>query len=290
MHAIGHYILKNTRNKKVLYVSSEMFTNELINAIRDGKVGTFKNKYRNIDVLLIDDIQFLEGKERTQEEFFHTFNALYDRNSQIVISSDRPPGKLTNLDDRLTSRFAWNVAADIQPPDYETRVAILMKKAQSEDIEITDEINEVISLIAGKIKKNVRILEGSFTRIISFSALMNRPINTHLAREVLTDMLSSSEMKITEDTIKKIVANYYGVTIKDIDSTKRNRNFAYPRQIAMYLCKEMTDSSLPKIGKAFGGKDHTTVLHAHKKIAKEIEENEETKSVIEELKKKINES
>lgn len=290
MHAIGHYVLKNFDNKRVLYVSSEMFTNELINAIRDKEIGSFKSKYRDIDVLLIDDIQFIEGKERTQEEFFHTFNALYDRNSQIVISSDRSPQKLTSLDNRLTSRFLWSVSADIQPPDYETRVAILMNKASMENIEITDDVMEVIELIASKIKLNVRVLEGAFTRVISFSTLLKRPINTHLAREVLTDMLSQNEMKITIDSIKKTVAKYYEISVKDIDSSKRNRNFAFPRQVAMYLSKEMTDNSLPKIGESFGGKDHTTVLHAHKKIAKELETNEELADTIEELKKKINES
>ena len=290
MHAIGHYILKNFDNKRVLYVSSEMFTNELINAIRDKDTDSFKRKYRDIDVLLIDDIQFIEGKERTQEEFFHTFNALYDRNSQIVISSDRSPQKLTSLDSRLTSRFLWSVSADIQPPDYETRVAILMNKAASENIEISDDIKDVIQLIASKIKINVRVLEGAFTRVISFSSLLNKPINTHLAREVLTDMLSQSEMKVTVDLIKKVVAKYYDITVKDIDSAKRNRIYSHPRQIAMYLSKEMTDRSLPKIGESFGGKDHTTVLHACKKITKEMEEDQEMQETIEELMKIINES
>lgn len=289
MHAIGHYILNNFDNKKILYVSSEMFTNELINAIRDKEIGSFKKKYRNIDVLLIDDIQFIEGKDRTQEEFFHTFNALYDRNKQIVISSDRPPQKLTSLDERLTSRFLWSVSADIQPPDYETRVAILMNKAALENIDMSDDVKEVIYLIAEKIKFNVRKLEGAFTRIVSFSTLLHKPINRTLAKEVLKDMLSSSEMKITIDSIKKSVANYYGISVKDMDSAKRNRNFAFPRQVAMYLSKEMTDNSLPKIGESFGGKDHTTVLHAHKKISSELENDQALSDVIDELKRIISE-
>ncbi|MEA4921975.1 MAG: chromosomal replication initiator protein DnaA [Eubacteriaceae bacterium] len=289
MHAIGHYILNNFDNKKILYVSSEMFTNELINALRDKEIGSFKKKYRNIDVLLIDDIQFIEGKDRTQEEFFHTFNALYDRNKQIIISSDRPPQKLTSLDERLTSRFLWSVSADIQPPDYETRVAILMNKATAENIEITEDVKDVISLIAEKIKMNVRELEGAFTRIISFSTLLKKPINTVLAKEILKDMISSSEMKISINGIKKTVSKYYGISIKDMDSAKRNRNISFPRQIAMYLSKELTDNSLPKIGEAFGGRDHTTVLHAHKKISGEMTENESLKNDIIDLKAIINE-
>lgn len=288
MHAIGHYILKNFDNKKILYVSSEMFTNELINALRDKEIGSFKKKYRNIDVLLIDDIQFIEGKDRTQEEFFHTFNALYDRNKQIIISSDRPPHKLTSLDERLTSRFLWSVSADIQPPDYETRVAILMNKATAENIEIDENVKEVISLIAEKIRQNVRELEGAFTRIVSFSTLLQKPIDTSLAKEILKDMLSSSEMTITIASIKKAVAKYYGITIKDMDSAKRNRSLAFPRQIAMYLSKEMTDHSLPQIGDAFGGRDHTTVLHACKKITAELETDPGLKNTIDDLKNIIN--
>lgn len=290
MHAIGHYILKNFNNKKILYVSSEMFTNELINSIRDKEIGSFKKKYRGVDVLLIDDIQFIEGKERTQEEFFHTFNALYDMNKQIIISSDRSPKKLTSLDDRLTGRFLWSVSADIQPPDYETRVAILMNKAAVENIEMTDDVIDVISLIAEKITINVRELEGAFTRIVSFSTLLKKPITTTLAKDILKDMLSSSELKITIDSIKKAVSKYYGISVKDMDSAKRNRNFAFPRQIAMYLSKELTDNSLPKIGDSFGGKDHTTVLHACKKISAELETDSALQDIIEELKRIINEN
>jgi chromosomal replication initiator protein len=289
MHAIGHYILKNFSDKKILYVSAEMFTNELIKALRDGEIGSFKKKYRSIDVLLIDDIQFIEGKDRSEEEFFYTFNTLYDRNKQIIISSDRPPQKLTQLDDRLTSRFLWSVSADIQPPDYETRVAILTNKASEQNIEINDDILEVIAMIARRIKKNVRELEGAFTRIVSFSTLLHRDINTSLAREILKDMLTADEMQVTIDSIKRAVSKYYGISIKEMDSSRRSRNIAYPRQIAMYLSKEMTDNSFPRIGDAFGGRDHTTVIHAHKKIGGELEKDKSLQESIEELKKIIGE-
>lgn len=290
MHAIGHYILKNHMGKKVLYVSSEIFTNELISALRDKKIGSFKKKYRNIDVLLIDDIQFIEGKDSTQEEFFHTFNALYDRNKQIIISSDRPPQKLTSLDDRLTSRFLWSVTADIQPPDYETRVAILMNKAEVENVEITEDVLGVINLIAEKIKFNVRELEGAFTRIVSFSTLLKKPINMSLAKDTLKDILSSSDLMVTTDSIKKVVCKYFGITLKDMDSAKRNRSLSYPRQLAMYLSKEMTDNSYPKIGDAFGGRDHTTVLHAYNKISDEIKIDTQTEETVNALIQLINEN
>lgn len=290
MHAIGHYILRHYKDKKVLYVSSEIFTNELITALREKKMDAFKRKYRNIDVLLIDDIQFIEGKDSTQEEFFHTFNTLYDRDKQIVISSDRSPQKLVSLDERLTSRFLWSVTADVTPPDYETRVAILRNKAELENIELTPDVDAVINLICEKIKYNVRELEGAFTRIVSFSTLLHRPINTALAKDILKEILSTAEMKITIDTVKKAVSKYYGVTIKDIDSAKRTKNLTYPRQVAMYLSKEMTENSLPKIGQAFGGKDHTTVLHACKKITEQLKTDDELKSEVEELTQIINES
>lgn len=293
MHAIGHYILEHYPDKNVLYVSSEMFTNELIKSLEDNKktrMRAFKNKYRNLDVLLIDDIQFIEGKEATQEEFFHTFNALYDMNKQIIISSDRAPNKLTKLDDRLTSRFQWNLTVDIQPPDYETRVAILKKKAEEENLVIDDELMEVIGLIAEKIKFNIRELEGAFTRITSFAAIMNEEITVKFARNILKDILTSVDFNITCETIKKTVCKHFNIKIADIESSKRTRNLAFPRQIAMYLCREMIGTSLPKIGEAFGGKNHTTVLHAIDKISEEIKENEETASIIENLKDEINEN
>ena len=276
MHAIGHEILKNNKKKKVLYISSEMFTNELINSINSKNVAQFKKKYRNIDVLLIDDIQFIEGKEATEIEFFHTFETLYNKNKQIVISSDRPPQKLTGLDERLRSRFLWNVTADIQPPDFETRVAILQSKAEIEGIELNDDVNQVIYMIAEKIKYNVRELEGAFTRIVSFSVIMKKPISMALAKSTLNDIVTSSDMKITMKSIKNEVSKYYGITIKDMDSKKRSRNIVLPRQIAMYLCKEMTDNSLPQIGKEFGGRDHTTVLHACNKISDSLYDLQDT--------------
>ena len=288
MHAIGHHILKNSSNTKILYVSSEMFTNELIKALQDKRIDVFKNKYRNIDVLMIDDIQFIEGKERTQEEFFHTFEALHERNKQIIISSDRPPKKLTNLDDRMTSRFMMGLPADIQPPDFETRVAILNTKAKEQNLEINEDTDAVISLIANRIKYNVRELEGAFTRIVSFAQIMHKPINESLARDVLKDILTASyENKVNIENIKKAVSQYYGINEKDMDSKKRSRNIAYPRQIAMFLSKEMTDSSLPKIGTQFGNRDHTTVLYAHNKIKDDIDSDDTLKGEIDELKQII---
>lgn len=291
MHAIGHYILEHYPEKTVLYVSSEMFTNELIRSLEDNKktkMRAFKNKYRNVDVLLIDDIQFIEGKEATQEEFFHTFNTLYDLNKQIIISSDRAPNKLTKLEDRLTSRFQWNMIADIQPPDYETRVAILKKKAELENVEINEDLFEVIGLIAEKIKFNIRELEGAFTRITSFSAMLGEKITVKFARNILKDILPSGDMKISCESIKKIVCKHFNIKIADIESSKRTRNLAFPRQIAMYLCRDITDTSLPKIGEAFGGRDHTTVLHAYEKISAEIKTNPSTAETVEELRDEIN--
>ena len=292
MHAIGQYILKNEPDKKVLYVSSEMFTNELIRAIKDnknsqGKLEQFKKKYRNVDVLLIDDIQFLEGKDATQVEFFHTFNTLYEYEKQIVISSDKHPSKLTDLDDRLRSRFQWNIVADIKPPDYETRVAILRNKAELEQVPIDDDLLEVIDLIAEKVKFNIRELESAFTRIISYSTIFKEHINVKFARKNLNDIFSTKDFNINCETIKKAVCKKYGIKISDIESSKRKREFSYPRQIAMYLCREMTDSSLPKIGEYFGGRDHTTVLHAYDKIASEIKTNEILADEIKKLKENI---
>lgn len=275
MHAIGHYILKNNPSLKVLYVSSEMFTSELIKAIQDkknynNKMRAFKNKYRNVDVLLIDDIQFIEGKESTQAEFFHTFNALYEFEKQIVISSDRHPSKLTDLDERLRSRFQWNIIADIQPPDFETRVAILRNKAELEKVVIDDDMLEVINLIAEKVKFNIRELESALTRIISYSKIFGERITVKFARKNLNDIFSTSDFNITCESIKKEVCKKYNIKVSDIESAKRKREFSHPRQVAMYLCRELTDSSLPKIGECFGGRDHTTVLHAYDKISSEL--------------------
>ena len=275
MHAIGQHIMRTNPSLKVLYVSSEMFTSELIQALQDpvhknSKLNAFKAKYRTVDVLLIDDIQFIEGKDSTQLEFFHTFNTLYSHNKQIVISSDRHPNKLRDLDERLTSRIKSNIMADIQPPDFETRVAILRKKAEEEGIMIDSNTLEVIDLLAEKIKFNIRELDSALLRVISFSKFKNQPITAKFAKEYLTDIFSLRDIDISCESVKKAVCKKYNIKITDIESKKRNREFSMPRQIAMYICREMTDLSYPKIGESFGGRDHTTVLHACEKINKQI--------------------
>lgn len=289
MHAIGHYIVRNGPKLKVLYVSSEMFTNELIKAIRENKTMEFRNKYRSIDVLLIDDIQFIEKKESVQEEIFHTFNTLYEADKQIILSSDRPPKEIATLEERLRSRFEWGLIADIQPPDFETRVAILCKKAELEDIPVNEEFMEVIKVIAEKILYNIRELEGAFIRVVAYASLTGQSINRELAKEVLKDVFSSKEKYITPEVIKKHVCQHFNVKITDMDSPKRSRNISFPRQIAMYLCRSMTDLSLPKIGEAFGNRDHTTVLHACDKISSETNTNQVLKEVIHTIEDSIRE-
>lgn len=286
MHAIGHYILQNNPKSKVVYVSSEKFTNELINSIKDDKNVDFRNKYRNIDVLLIDDIQFIAGKERTQEEFFHTFNALYEANKQIILSSDRPPKEIPTLEDRLRSRFEWGLIADIQAPDFETRMAILKKKADVENLNIP---NEVMVYIATKIKSNIRELEGALIRIVAFSSLTNKEISVELAAEALKDIISSKQSKqVTIDLIQDVVANYFNLKVEDLKSSRRTRNVAFPRQIAMYLSRKLTDMSLPKIGEEFGGRDHTTVIHAYEKISSNLKVDESLQNAVNDLTKRIN--
>lgn len=280
MHAIGHLIVRNTPNLKVLYVSSEMFTNEFIKAIRDNNTAGFRNKYRNIDVLLIDDIQFLENKERVQEEIFHTFNTLYDAGKRIILSSDRPPKAIATLEERLRSRFEWGLIADIQPPDFETRVAILCKKAELEEIPVSEDFMDVIKVIAEKIQNNVRELEGAFIRVVAYASLTGQPIDKDLAKEVLKDVFSATNRVVNPDVIKEYVCRHFNIKISDIESAKRSRNLAFPRQIAMYICRNLTDLSLPKIGEAFGNRDHTTVLHSCDKINKEILTNTALKEVI----------
>lgn len=292
MHAIGHYIMKLYPSLKVLYVSTEMFASELIQALQDpmnknSKLNSFKTKYRGVDVLLIDDIQFLEGKEACQIEFFHTFNTLYGLNKQIVISSDRHPNKLRDLDERLTSRFKSNIMADIQPPDFETRVAILRKKAEEEGIEIDAETLDVIDLIAEKVKFNIRELGSALTRVQSFAKFKNHKITVKFAKEHLTDIFSVHDINISCESVKKAVCRKYNIKITDIESSKRKREFSHPRQIAMYLCRELTDLSLPKIGDSFGGKDHSTVLHAYDKICKEMKINPALAEEIKDLKEDI---
>ena len=285
MHAIGHYILQNNPNAKVVYVSSEKFTNELINAIKDDKNEEFRTKYRSVDVLLIDDIQFIAGKERTQEEFFHTFNTLHEANKQIILSSDRPPKEIPTLEDRLRSRFEWGLIADIQAPDFETRMAILKKKADVEKLNVP---NEVMVYIATKIKSNIRELEGALIRIIAYSSLTNREVTVDLATEALKDIISNKQNKsITIDLIQDVVATYFNLRVEDLKSQRRTRNVAYPRQIAMYLSRKLTDMSLPKIGEEFGGRDHTTVIHAYEKISESLNKDESLEHTINDITKKL---
>lgn len=288
MHAIGHYVLEHHPDKNVMYLSSEKFTNEFINSIMENKAENFRNKYRNVDILLVDDIQFLAGKEQTQEEFFHTFNTLHEENKQIIISSDRPPREIPTLEDRLRSRFEWGLITDISPPDLETRIAILSKKAKAEGL--TDISSEVMHYIANQIDTNIRELEGALVRVVAYSSLVNEDINTELATEALKDIIPNKQPKtITPKVIQNVIAENYDLKLSDFLSKKRTRAIAYPRQIAMYLTRELTELSLPKIGQEFGGRDHTTVIHAHNKIIKELETDEnlanKIKSLTEEIKK-----
>ncbi len=285
MHAIGHRIKQNHPHMKVLYISSEKFTNELINSIRDGNPESFRQKYRNIDVLLVDDIQFLSKKEHTQEEFFHTFNTLHEANKQIIISSDRPPREIPTLEDRLRSRFEWGLITDIQPPDLETRIAILRKKALIEGFTMP---NDVMVFIASRIDNNIRELEGALIRVIAYASLTNQIIDMNLATEALKDIFPNSRPKqITMELIQQIVAVYFKIKQEDLIAKKRTRNVTYPRQIAMYLCRELTETSLPRIGEIFGGRDHTTVIHAHDKISRERNEDAKLNNILKEITKRI---
>ncbi len=289
MHSIAHFILKNNPKAKILYVTSEKFTNELIDAIRNKNNTTtteFREKYRNNDVLLIDDIQFIIGKESTQEEFFHTFNTLYESKKQIIISSDKPPKEIETLEERLRSRFEWGLTVDIQSPDYETRMAILRKKEEMEGYNID---NEVIKYIATNIKSNIRELEGALTKIVALSKLgTNREITTALAEEALKDLISpNASREVTPESIMQVVCDHFGITQQDIASQKRSRDIVIPRQIVMYLCRDMTDTPLQTIGKYIGGRDHTTIIHGAEKIANDLEKNESLRATIDLLKKKI---
>lgn len=291
MHSIAHFILNADPEKKVLYVTSETFTNELIDSIRNGNntaMTKFREKYRNVDVLLIDDIQFIIGKEATQEEFFHTFNDLHGNKKQIIISSDKPPKDIETLEARLRSRFEWGLIADISYPDFETRMAILRKKEENDGYNIDD---DVIKYIATNIKSNIRELEGALNKLVALSNLENREITVKLAEEALLDIISPDEKKeITPSLIISIVAEHFHITEEDIKSKKRNAEIVYPRQIAMYLCSNMTSAGLNKIGEEMGKRDHSTVLHGSKKIAAEIKKSDSTRNTVEILKKKINPS
>jgi chromosomal replication initiator protein len=264
MHAIGHSLRTRNNSLKLTYISSEKFMNELINAIKYDKTIMFRDKYRNIDVLLMDDIQFLAGKERTQEEFFHTFNALYDAQKQIVISSDCPPREISTLEERLHSRFEWGLIADIQPPDLETKVAILKRKADIEKIDLPD---NVALFIASKIKSNIRELEGSLVRLVAYASLKGLAIELDLAQEVLRNIIAEETEGVSIELIQRAVASHYGLKVADLKSKSNAKLIAEPRQVAMYLCKLLTKASLPEIGREFSGKHHTTVLHSINKIA-----------------------
>lgn len=285
MHSIAHFILDHNPTAKVLYVTSETFTNELILSIQNNKNEAFRNKYRNIDVLLIDDIQFISKKEGTQEEFFHTFNALYESTKQIIISSDRPPKEIETLEDRLRSRFEMGLIADIQPPDYETRIAILRKKAERDNLQVPD---DVMAYIAKNIASNIRELEGALTRIVAFSTLTNQNISIPLAENSLKDIFSeNASAPLTVELIQEIVAAHYNIRIEDIQGSKKPKNIAFPRQVSMYLSRKLLDLSLPKIGEKFGGRDHSTVMHAVSKIEKMLETDTVLQGTVFQLEKQI---
>ena len=285
LHAIGHYVRSLYTGAKVRYVSSEEFTNEFINAIRDDRQDRFKRKYRDVDVLLIDDIQFLADKESTQEEFFHTFNTLHNANKQIVVSSDRPPKRLETLEDRMRTRFEWGLTTDIQPPELETRIAILRKKAAQDRLAVP---GDVLEFIAERIERNIRELEGALIRVTAFASLNRQPVDTPLAEIVLRDLIpDSAASEITAPTIMAVTADYFGITIDEMCGPGKTKALAQARQIAMYLCRELTDLSLPRIGQTFGGRDHTTVMHADKKIRNEIAQRRKTFEQVQELTARI---
>ena len=277
MHAIGQYLLKQTPNTKLTYISSERFMNEMINAVRYDKILTFRERYRTIDILLVDDIQFLAGKVGTQTEFFHTFNSLYDAQKQIVLSSDCLPAEIPSLEERLRSRFQWGLIADIQPPDLETKVAILKKKAGAEGVPLPDDVS---LYIAGKIRSNVRELEGSLIRLIAYASLTGTEISLSLAQEVLRDLLDHDDQTVTIETVQRFVANYYKLKIADLKSRNNSKSVTLPRQIAMYLVKSLTNHSLPQIGKSFGGKHHSTVIHSIKKIDERCKRDSEFRTLV----------
>ncbi len=280
MQAIGHFLLEKNRSLKILYIPSERFTNHLISAIQNRTMSKFREKYRNMGALLIDDIQFIAGKESTQEEFFHTFNTLYDSHKQIVVTSDRSPKEIPRLEERLISRFEWGLVTDIQPPDMETRVAILRKKAERDALVIPDEVTD---FIAQKFRLNIRELEGALIRVAANSSLMNQPITLASAGEVLKNLLVESEERLSMEVVHEAVANYFQVSASDMKSKRRSRSIAYPRQIAIFLIRELTSHSLSEIGAQFGGRDHTTVLHAYGKIAREIQTDDQTRKTINHL-------
>jgi chromosomal replication initiator protein len=284
LHAIGNRFLERNPGSRVMYITSETFMNELINSIRYEKMPAFRSRYRNMDLLLIDDIQFIAGKEKTQEEFFHTFNTIYESHKQIVLSSDKVPRDIPDLEERLRSRFEWGLIADIQSPDLETKIAILRKKAEQNSIALPD---DVALFIANHITSNIRELEGSLIRLGAYASLGAREITVDFARETLKDLLASGERTITVEEIKREVASFFGVKVADLASKRRTQDFVHPRQIAMYLCRQLTSSSLPAIGKVFGGRDHSTVIHAIKLVALKMENSVELKNTVDILTRRI---
>ena len=282
LQAIGQYVGEHTRKLTVRYITSESFMNDFINSLRDKRIEGFKQRYRTYDLLLIDDIQFLEHKERIQEEFFHTFNSLYEAGRQIVISSDRPPREISTLEERLRSRFEWGLITDIQPPDLETRIAILRKKVKTDGIHVPDP--QVLTFIAGRVSTNIRELEGALTRVVAFSSLTARPMTVELAQDVLKDVFPQGEApEVSIERIQTAVSERFGLSMEELCGDRRSQNIVYPRQVAMYLSRELTDASLPKIGREFGGRDHTTVIHATSKIARMIREDRSVYNLVQEL-------
>ncbi len=286
LQAVAQYVAEHSSDLSVRYVTSETFMNDFINSLRDKRIEGFKQRYRTYDLLLIDDIQFFEHKERIQEEFFHTFNSLYEAGRQIVISSDRPPREISTLEARLRSRFEWGLITDIQPPDLETRIAILRKKVKTDGIHVPDP--QVLTFIAGRILTNIRELEGALTRVVAFSSLTGRPMTVELAQDVLKDVFPQGEAaQVSIDRIQETVSERFGLSITELCGDKRSQNIVYPRQVAMYLSRELTDSSLPKIGREFGGRDHTTVIYATSKIARLIREDRSVYNLVQELTARI---
>src|SRR3989440_6291363 len=285
MHAIGHEVHDRFPRKRVVYLTSEQFTNEVISSIATARMGEFRHKYRTVDVLLIDDVPFLAGKDRTKEEFFHTFNALHEINKQIVISSDRPPKEIPTLEDRLRSRFEQGLLADIQPPDFETRLAILRSKLSANANLVSE---AVLTFIAHKVQKNIRELEGALTRVLAFSAIHQRPVDEEEAARLLEDIIPAGNRRpLTIDRIQETVAEYYSVSVEDMKSKRRDKHIVFPRQVAMYVVREETPSSLPVIGQAFGGRDHTTALHSIEKIINELKEDERLRYEVQSIREQL---
>jgi chromosomal replication initiator protein len=286
LQAIGQYVGAHSKKLSVRYITSETFMNDFINSLRDKRIEGFKQRYRTYDLLLIDDIQFLEHKERIQEEFFHTFNSLYEAGRQIVISSDRPPREISTLEERLRSRFEWGLITDIQAPDLETRIAILRKKVKTDGIHVPDP--QVLTFIAGRVSTNIRELEGALTRVVAFSSLTARPMTVELAQDVLKDVFPQGEApEVSIERIQAAVTERFGLSMEELCGDRRSQNIVYPRQVAMYLSRELTDASLPKIGREFGGRDHTTVIHATSKIARMIREDRSVYNLVQELTARI---